>query len=271
MNASSVKRLLDELADAYSNQDHGRALGLFTDDITFVGTGQDELRFGRGEVSEQIRRDLTQADSLMVRVTDVHVAETPVPDHVWFYAHVGLQGTVDGALATLPMRMTGVACTAEGAWRFQQVHFSLPAADQSEGESFAAGSNDGSAEVADKYRALLASGDHSNTSDLYTEDAIFDVNVPEWRFQLQGPDAIRHQLDEWHPSAPEIVEWRQRTTERGILFEVALWEGNDNQQYSRNLHDLEIAGGRIRRHTMYCTGDWSKESLAEASAALMDA
>lgn len=50
-----------------------------------------------------------------------------------------------------------------------------------------------------------------------------------------------------------------------------MWEGKDNQQYSRSLHDLEITGGRIARHTMYCTGDWSKEALAEASAALIEA
>lgn len=48
MSTNTVRQLLDELAEAYTEQDHDHALGLFTDDITFVGTGQDELRFGRG-------------------------------------------------------------------------------------------------------------------------------------------------------------------------------------------------------------------------------
>lgn len=270
MSTNALRQLLDELAEAYTKQDHDRALGLFTDDITFVGTGRDELRFGRGELDQQIRRDLTQADALTVRVTDVHVAETAVPGHAWFYAHVGLEATVDGVSVAMPMRMTGVAGKIGDRWRFRQAHFSLPAGDQAEGQSFTPGSSEGHAEVAKRFRAMLA-GDHDLTPALYTHDALFDVNVPEWRYQLQGADAIRRQFDEWHPLAPELAEWRERTTDRGLVIEVAVWEGDEHQQYSRSLHDLEIVSGRIVRHTMYCTGDWSKESQAEASAALIDA
>lgn len=268
MSTHAVRQLLDELAAAYTEQDHDRALNLFTDDITFVGTGKDELRFGRGELDEQIRRDLTQADALTVRVSDVRVAETAVPDHAWFYAHVGLEATVDGGTVAMPMRMTGVACETGGRWRFRQAHFSLPAGEQAEGDSFIPSSRDG--DVAARFRAMLA-GQHETIALLYTPDALFDVNVPEWRFQLQGTEAIRRQLDEWHPVAPKLVEWREFTTDRGLLVEVALWEGDDHQHYSRSLRDLEITDGRIARHTMYCTGDWTKEALAEASAALIDA
>ena len=137
-------------------------------------------------------------------------------------------------------------------------------------ESFERRSRDGYTAVATRFRALLA-GDHGATAALYTDDALLDVNVPAWRFQHQGADPIRRQLDEWHPFAPEIVEWRELTTERGLLVEVALWEGEGHQLYCRSQHALEITSGRISRHTMYCTGDWSKESLAEASAALIDA
>lgn len=270
MSTHPVRQLLDELAAAYTEQDHHRALGLFTDDITFVGTGQDELRSGQRELDEQIRRDLTQADALTVRVTDVHVAETAAPDHAWFYAHVGLQATIDGDSVAMPMRMTGVACKTGDTWRFRQAHFSLPAGEQAQGESFVARSRDGYNAVAARFRAMVA-GDHEAAPALYTNDAVFDANVPEWRFQLQGADAVRRQLDEWHPVAPKLVEWRETTTARGLLIEVALWEGEDHQQYGRTQHHLEITGGRITRHTMYCTGDWSKESLAEATAALIDA
>lgn len=62
----------------------------------------------------------------------------------------------------------------------------------------------------------MLAGDYDATPALYTPDALLDVNVPEWRYQLQGADAIRRQFDEWHPLAPELVEWRERTTDRGL-------------------------------------------------------
>jgi hypothetical protein len=47
----------------------------------------------------------------------------------------------------------------------------------------------------DKFRRALATGDHTNMAEIYAPDALIDVNVPEWHFQLQGPQAIEHQLD----------------------------------------------------------------------------
>ena len=266
--SDAVRQLLDELAAAYTERDPKRALDLFADDIVFVGTGGDELRLGRKEVGEQISRDLTQAESLTVEVTDVHVGDAEVLEQAWFFAHIALEATVDGDLVSMPMRMTGVASTNDGEPRFRQTHFSLPFGEQAAGQSFAPASTEPKA-VVERFRSALASGDHSSFFEIYAEDAIFDVNLPEWRFQLQGPDSIRGQYDEWHPEAPNLVEWRERATDRGVLVELALWEGDGHNLYSRSLHDLEIEGDRITRHVMYCTGDWTKEALTEAAASFL--
>jgi ketosteroid isomerase-like protein len=146
-----------------------------------------------------------------------------------------------------------------------------PDIEQATGESFATGSHGQDAEVAARFRTRLSSGDHSTIAEFYAHDVLFDVNVPEWRLQHKGPEAVRRQFDEWHPAAPDVVEWRERRTAGGLLVELALWEGEDHDQYSRSLHDLEISSGRISRHTMYCTGDWSEQAVAEAAAALVDA
>jgi hypothetical protein len=52
--------------------------------------------------------------------------------------------------------------------------------------------------------------------------------------------------------------------------ELALWEGDGHHLYSRSLHDLEFEGNRIIRHTMYCTGDWTKEALEQAAASFVE-
>lgn len=120
-----------------------------------------------------------------------------------------------------------------------------------------------------RFRHMLASGDYAIVAELYTDDALFDINVPEWRFQLSGPERIQRQLDEWHPQPPELVEWQERLSSWGAVVELALWEGDNNELYSRSIHMFDIIDGAIARHTMYCTGDWTKQALDRATAALI--
>lgn len=132
-----VQQLLTNLAAAYQAKDPQRALELFADDIIFVGTGADEVRFGREELREQVDRDLTQADQLTPKVGDVRVIGAADGRTAWFYAHLTLDVDAGGESFTMPMRVTGVAAPHGKRWRFQQTHFSLPFSEQAEGESFA--------------------------------------------------------------------------------------------------------------------------------------
>ena len=120
------------------------------------------------------------------------------------------------------------------------------------------------------FRRMLSTGDHSTIPALYTDGALFDINVPEWRYQLQGHEHIRQQLDEWHPQSPELVDWQQRHTPWGAVVELALWERDNHELYSRSIHLLDIGDDRITRHVMYCTGNWTKETLRQATASLAE-
>lgn len=119
-----------------------------------------------------------------------------------------------------------------------------------------------------RLKAMYASGDHKPCPEIYAADAVFDVNLPEWRFQLRGPDAIRHQLDTWHPRPPDLVEWQQRETSWGAVVELALWEGEDYGLYSRSVHVLDI-DGEITRHVMYCIGDMTRDVYERSTAQLI--
>lgn len=134
----AVRQLLEELAAAYQARDPRRALRLFADEIVFVGTGPDELRFGHAALKEQVDRDLSQADKLDAQVGDLGVSGPGSGNLAWFYAHLTLDVVAGGASVTMPMRVTGVATDDGDGWQFRQTHFSLPAVDQAEGDSFPA-------------------------------------------------------------------------------------------------------------------------------------
>lgn len=122
----------------------------------------------------------------------------------------------------------------------------------------------------DKFRRALATGDHTNMAEIYAPDALLDVNVPEWHFQLKGPKAIERQLDEWHPAGPKLVKWQERRTEWGAIVELALWEGENHELYSRSIHVFDLMADRITHHVMYCTGDCTRDSFDRAVEGLLE-
>ena len=245
------------LLQAYERGRAEEAVDLFTEDAIFVGTGSDEVRFGREAIREQVRRDLAQADSVSLDLDDFRArseAEATI-----CYAFVTLNALVQGQTVRMPMRLTAVTRPDHDASRFSQVHFSLAADGQPAGDSFV---RPGHA-VVGLLRRAIESGDHSGLAEVYAADAPFEVNLPWGRHALVGPDAIAAQLDAWHPRAPRLVEWIERSADWGAVVELALWEGPNHRLYSRSLHRIEVQGERIARHVMYCLGDWDEETAAE--------
>ena len=79
-----------------------------------------------------------------------------------------------------------------------------------------------------------------------------DLNVPRWRFQLHGPDALRDYLGrEVTPS--DIDSTRLVPMPGGFYLEVAIRNG---AAYARQSVLVETAGGLVTRMTLYSTGYW---------------
>jgi hypothetical protein len=97
----------------------------------------------------------------------------------------------------------------------------------------------------------------NDVHDVLADDVFCDINVPEWRFQLQGADAVAEWLTGEQPDGCSTASWRADPTASGVLVEVEQRYGDD---VSRNLHRLELRDGRITEWTMYCTGVWSAET-----------
>jgi uncharacterized protein (TIGR02246 family) len=131
---TDVRALLETLVAAYNGKRPVDAVNLFTEDAIFVGTGADEVHFGRSDIRAQVERDLAQAEALTVRVSDLHTVE--MDSAAACYALVTLDAVVGGEPVTMPMRLTATARPDGGRLRFNQAHFSLAAADQTVGRSF---------------------------------------------------------------------------------------------------------------------------------------
>jgi hypothetical protein len=114
--------------------------------------------------------------------------------------------------------------------------------------------NEDAKKVGERFVHVLETGD---PGDVFAADVFCDINVPEWRFQMQGPSAVREWLAGEQPDGSTITTWRADATESGLVVEA---EQRIGDILSRNIHRLEVRGGKIAEWTMYCTGEWSRET-----------
>jgi ketosteroid isomerase-like protein len=102
--------------------------------------------------------------------------------------------------------------------------------------------------------------ERSDASEVFAEDVFCDINVPEWRFQMQGVHAVAEWLRGEQPDGCRTASWRSDATSDGVVVEIDQRYDRDGTEISsRNLHRLEVRDGKITEWTMYCTGEWTPE------------
>jgi hypothetical protein len=94
-------------------------------------------------------------------------------------------------------------------------------------------------------------------SELFADDVFVDINIPEWRFQMQGAASIDEWLSAEQPNGSLVASWDVTPTADGVLVEI---EQRYGEELSRNMHRLEVREGKVVSWTMYCTGIWSAET-----------
>ena len=132
-----VEAVLRGMAERYAAGDVDGVLALFADDDALVvGTGADEVRLGLDQIRTQVKRDISQADSIAIEYGDITVKV--VGEAALCFAPAAFAGSAGGQRFELPVRLTAALVeTAEG-WRIAQFHTSVAFGDQAEGESFPA-------------------------------------------------------------------------------------------------------------------------------------
>ena len=103
--------------------------------------------------------------------------------------------------------------------------------------------------------------------DAFVPDVFCDLNMPQWRFQLQGRDAFAAQLARINlgPSRMEVL--RTVPTTSGFVTEHVEHKDVGGEDHSaRRLVLCEVVRGRIAEVTVYCTGEWDDELRARHAA-----
>jgi hypothetical protein len=108
---------------------------------------------------------------------------------------------------------------------------------------------------------------HEAGEDAFASDAFFDLNMPEWRFQLQGRDAFGAQIARISLGPSQVEILRTVPTASGFVTEHVEHQDVDGEDHSaRRLVLCEVVRGRIAEVTVYCTGEWDDELRARHAA-----
>lgn len=101
----------------------------------------------------------------------------------------------------------------------------------------------------------------------FAPNAFFDMNMPVWRFQLQGAANFAAQLKQINEGPVRMELTRTVPTVSGFVAEHVehqLVEGEDIT--ARRLWLCEVRDGRIVTATGYCSGEWDAELRARHAA-----
>lgn len=129
-----VCSMMDRYARMYRDRDLRGLVSLFSPSICGYGSGPDEVVRNASEMKVQLMRDLTQADAIQISFEGVHVdGEMPV---AWVMADCAFEVMVKGQRLCMTGRITAVLKNTGARWRFEQIHFAIPAAGQATGESY---------------------------------------------------------------------------------------------------------------------------------------
>jgi len=105
------------------------------------------------------------------------------------------------------------------------------------------------------------------TTELFTDDAVLDATVPNWRFEVRGRDDVTEQLRDWFADPGNFETVRREPLPHGELVEFTLhWNENGIPHACHQAHILELSDGRISRDTAFCGGRWPADLLARMAA-----
>ncbi len=130
-----------------------------------------------------------------------------------------------------------IGAMADGEVRFVDCDF----VDQAEAERDA---------LAEGLAAAFATGKVG--AGVFTDDVFFDMNVPSWRYQLEGLETARSMFaSDVVPG--DVLAMHVTPTFDGFVLELSV---RDPEHMYRQLLLARTRGGLISEVTLYCTGPW---------------
>jgi hypothetical protein len=107
----------------------------------------------------------------------------------------------------------------------------------------------------------------NSAEDVLSSDVFLDLNMPVWRFQLQGAEAFAAQLEQINEGDVRIKILRTVPTISGFVTEHEEHQEVHGQDLTaRRLWLCEVRHGQIVEAVGYCSGEWDAELRARHAA-----
>ena len=104
--------------------------------------------------------------------------------------------------------------------------------------------------------------------DAWTDDAILDATVPNWRFHARGVSHVKRVYRRWFADPAQMRYLRRWRVPHGEIVEYLLtWTEDGVPHAGHHLHVIDLRDGLIERDTFFCGGRWPAGLIAEMEAA----
>jgi predicted SnoaL-like aldol condensation-catalyzing enzyme len=123
--------------------------------------------------------------------------------------------------------------------------------------------------TADRLVAALRDADWDAVTATYAPDVLLDMNLPMWRFQIQGREAATQYFIEQIAEFPNLRTTHHAAYHAGdrlIVEEEMRFDGEDGESFWRAIDLFRIDGDLVAEHVQYCTGCWTPDTIARHAA-----
>lgn len=120
----------------------------------------------------------------------------------------------------------------------------------------------------DPIAALLAGIEAGAVPEgVFSDDAVLDATVPNWRFTTRGAGAVKAELSRWYADPGTFDDLRRIRLADGELVEFTLtWEEHGVIHMCHQAHILRLDRGQVVSDTAFCGGRWPAPLIAEMAA-----
>jgi len=118
--------------------------------------------------------------------------------------------------------------------------------------------------VVDQLVTAMRASDWDAITDTYAPDVLLDMNLPTWRFQLQGREAAGQYFAEQTKGLRNLRTSQHRVfrTDDGVIIEEEMhFDGDDGEYLWRAVDIFRLDGNTVTEHTEYCTGCWPPDQI----------
>jgi predicted SnoaL-like aldol condensation-catalyzing enzyme len=123
--------------------------------------------------------------------------------------------------------------------------------------------------VLDQLETAMRDADWAAIAATYAPDVLLDMNLPTWRFQLQGRDAVAEYFTEQTGGLANLRTTQHHVfrTDDGIVIEEEMhFDGDDGEYLWRAVDIFHVDGDQVVEHVQYCTGCWPPDQVARQAA-----